>query len=97
LAQSVGQAARQKRLAMNLTRAELAERAGVPAPTLRRFEETGLAPFLTVIRLAFALEGEVGVKTLFSLPDDLPATLDELIKAESKPSRRRATGIRGRS
>jgi transcriptional regulator with XRE-family HTH domain len=64
-AAEVGRAARALREAHGWTRAELGARADVPVPTLRKFETSGLAPFLTVVRLAEALGVDGGVDALF--------------------------------
>lgn len=88
----IGRAAKALRLNRNLTRAELAARAGVPAPTLRRFEDTGLAPFLTVVRIAGALELDE-IEALFRLTTTTPATFDDLL-AEDNPKRRKRASPR---
>ncbi len=88
VAARAGQAAKALRLASRLTRRELAARTGVPQPTLRRFEETGLAPFLTVVRIAEGLGREGAVAGLFAPsktpPETLPGTLEEALAAERR-------------
>ncbi|RCK54129.1 hypothetical protein TH25_02020 [Thalassospira profundimaris] len=86
-----GLAAKQLRLDMNLTRKELSERAGVPVPTLRKFEDTGLAPFLTVVRLAQALSRGENLEHLFEPDDDLPRSIDEMLASENAKPRQRAS------
>lgn len=90
-ARDVGAAAKRLRLEMNLTRDTLSERSGVPTSTLRRFEETGLAPFLTVVRLAYALSCEDDVRRLFEARDTLPGSIDEMLDQENAPPRKRAS------
>lgn len=46
---------RQARIRQNLTQADLAEKAGVALPTLRRFEQTGAIALERFVRLAYAL------------------------------------------
>lgn len=90
-AAATGAAAKRLRLQMNLSRAELAERAGVPAATLRRFEETGLAPFLTVIRIARTLSCDDQIDHLFDPPQTTPSSIEELMAEEPTQPRRRAS------
>ena len=85
----VGRAAKALRRASGLTRRELAARSGVPAPTIRRFEETGLAPFLTVARIAEGLGRNGEISTLFGPSDTLPATLEEALAQERTTVRAR--------
>ena len=87
----IGAAAKALRLELNETRTYLAARAGVPVPTLRRFEETGLAPVLTVIRIAVALGCADRLEHIFAPPPALPDSLDALIRQETRPKRRRAS------
>jgi|OM-RGC.v1.028834627 transcriptional regulator with XRE-family HTH domain len=94
LAREMGAALMALRLQRNLTREQLGHQAGVPVSTLRRFETTGLAPVLTVARLAVALGCEDGLRGLFRGEDGLPETLDDLLDAEAKPVRQRASGRR---
>jgi transcriptional regulator with XRE-family HTH domain len=86
----IGLAAKQLRLSRNLTRKDLSLRAGVPVPTLRKFEDTGLAPFLTVIRLAHALSREAVLEKIFAPDDDLPNSIDEMLTREKTRPRQRA-------
>ena len=91
LARGVGEAAKQLRLSRNITRDDLAKRSGIPVSTLRRFESTGLAPFLTVVRLTQALGREDGIETLFGADEALPDSLDEMLEQESSRPRQRAS------
>lgn len=47
---------RQRRVKLNLTQEGLAHRSGVPLPTLRKFERTGLIGFEALLNLALVLE-----------------------------------------
>ncbi|WP_417822768.1 helix-turn-helix domain-containing protein [Thalassospira lucentensis] len=89
-ARNVGVAAKQLRLSRNLTRKDLASRAGVPVPTLRKFEDTGLAPFLTVMRLAHALSRDAVLGEIFAPADNLPNSIDEMLETENTKPRQRA-------
>ncbi len=89
-ARKAGLAAKQLRLSRNLTRTDLSLRAGVPVPTLRKFEDTGLAPFLTVVRLAHALSRDAVLEEIFAPDDDLPNSIDEMLANENTKPRQRA-------
>lgn len=52
----VRQRFRSRRLALELTQAGLAKRAGVTLGSLKRFETTGLVAFDTLLKLALVLE-----------------------------------------
>jgi transcriptional regulator with XRE-family HTH domain len=62
---AIGRRARQLRLDLGLTQAELAERAGMAVRTLKTFEQTGKASLEHVVRLAFALGAEPEFDALF--------------------------------
>lgn len=91
LSRDAGEAAKRLRLSRNITRDDLAKRSGIPVSTLRRFESTGLAPFLTVVRLAQALGREEEIEALFKADEDLPDSLDEMLEQESSRPRQRAS------
>jgi len=64
------------------SRSEAAHRSGVPAPTLRRFEDTGeisLRQFLMLCAVYGALET---IRQM--LPDQTATTMDELIDQASR-------------
>jgi transcriptional regulator with XRE-family HTH domain len=79
--------AKEARLAANLTRAGLAERAGVSLSSLRRFESVGAASFELVVRVAFALKFEEGLAEMF-MPRKF-ATLDDALKTTPRRQRGR--------
>jgi len=64
---------------------DVAERAGVPLSTLKRFERTGRAGFETVARIALALGAERAFEALF--PPREARSLDEIL-ARQAPRRR---------
>ncbi|MDP2315338.1 MAG: helix-turn-helix transcriptional regulator [Pseudomonadota bacterium] len=89
LARSVAQRARARRLAENLTQAGLAAAAGVSAGTLKRFERDGQITFVSLVRIAVALDATAELETWFA-----PApfrTLDEAIARAGT-----GTGVRQR-
>lgn len=76
----LGRRLRAERLAQNLSRTELAARAGISARTLQRIESGSNVGFEAVIALAIALRFESDLRGLFSPRSALPATLDELVQ-----------------
>lgn len=87
LCRSVGNRARELRLAHGLRQADLAEAAGVALSTLKRFEQSGEAGFETVTRIAFALGAEQGVAQLFPPRD--ARSLDDILSSNRKRLRAR--------
>ena len=83
----LGERARHLRLHRNVPQAELAARADVPLRTLQRFERTGRASTVALVRIAFALGAEESLAALFPRPE--PATLDEVLHTK-EPARQRA-------
>ncbi|MDS9469951.1 helix-turn-helix transcriptional regulator [Paracoccus sp. MBLB3053] len=80
-------AARNRRLALGLTQAELAERSGVPLGTLKRFERIGELSFASLLAIAEALDALDGFSGLFPLPE--ARTLDEVERRAVLPKRAR--------
>nr|WP_216858691.1 helix-turn-helix transcriptional regulator [Actinomadura verrucosospora] len=63
LAFELGNAVRQRRLALGLTQSELARRAGMTQPALSRLESGGPTPTIGVLeRLAHALDAKLKVE-----------------------------------
>ena len=84
---------RERRIARNMTQAELAQRSGVSVAVLRKFEQTGKISLESFVKLAFVLgltEKLLGVLQ----PQTEFGSMDELLKAEehkkhaSKPAPR---------
>ncbi|WAG78764.1 helix-turn-helix domain-containing protein [Metapseudomonas furukawaii] len=65
MAQQVGENARALRLAQNLSRKTLAERAGVSESTIKRFETTGQITQEALVLLASSLGGMLLMDRLF--------------------------------
>lgn len=84
---ALAERARQLRLLRDLSQAELAARSGVAAPTIKRFERTGQATILNVVRIALALGAEDGFRRLFEAPKF--TSIDEAL-APPMPRRGRA-------
>lgn len=79
-------AAKAWRLALNIPQADLARRAGVPLPTLKRFEQSGEVALATLLRIAGALDALDGFGALFP-----PAA-----GSGTPPGRQRARGPAGK-
>ena len=75
------------RLRAGYTRATLAERAGVTAASLRRFERTGLGAFALVLKIAFALGRLDECERLFPPPS--ARSVEELERLETAPAPQR--------
>lgn len=87
IAAEVARRARDRRLALGLTRDELAGRAGISAASLKRFERTGKVAFDALVRLAVALDSAAGFDRLFDAP--AYASIDEVVREPRKRSRGR--------
>jgi transcriptional regulator with XRE-family HTH domain len=85
-----------RRLSMNLTQRELAERSGVTWASLKRFERQGLIALESLLKLALVLECLEDFDRLAAGIQPIPAaqSLDALLATPA--SRRRATGRKGR-
>jgi transcriptional regulator with XRE-family HTH domain len=66
-----------RRLAMSLTQADAAGRAGVAYRTWRRMEKDGSASIEDLVRAAIALRCEEGLISLF--PEPVASSMDELL------------------
>lgn len=85
LSKAIGQRAKERRLAMGLRQIDLADQAGVPLSTLKRFENQGDGSLETLTRIAFALRAEREFGNLFP-PHDARSLND--ILAANRPRRR---------
>ncbi len=79
-----------RRLARNITQAELAELSGVPLPTLCRFEQTGEISLSSFLKLLWVSDGvEPMLQALKENPEKFK-TMDELLKQDNTKKRQRA-------
>lgn len=85
LGRQIAENARALRLARNLSRRSLAERSGVPEPTIKRFETTGRISLESLLLLAGALGVAGQLAGLFRV--EHPASLDELRREARKRGR----------
>ena len=89
IVRALGQRLRDRRVAAHLSQAQLAKRAGVSRDTVLRVElgeNIGLEP---LVRLAFALDAAAEFGHLF--PPAESRSLDEILAAQRKPKRVRAS------
>lgn len=66
-----------------LSRAECAERSGVPEPTIRRFEVTGKIALESLLKLAFGLNRLEDFDLIFQF-NDQEKNLDKLFSSKTK-------------
>lgn len=85
VAQAVAACAKQRRTSMRLTQAELAQKAGLPLSTYRRFEQQGQIAFSGLLQIAFALDCLRDFDALFA--SQSWATMDDML-AQTKPVKR---------
>ena len=86
-----------RRLAMNLTREELASRSGVAGSSLKRFEREGLIALDSLLKIALVLDCLGDFENIAAGNSRVTAaqSLDDILR---KPTpRRRATSKKGRS
>lgn len=86
LAAQIGDRARARRLAANLTRKTLAKQSGVPESTLRKFEVTGVISLVGLLQLADALGCMDDFSKLF--PAKAVMTIDEFVAPTRKRGRK---------
>ncbi len=84
-------AARQRRISLNMTQADLAERSGVSLGSLKRFERTGEVSLASLLALAEAMDSLEEFTQLFPAPE--VSTLADL----EVPKRKRARSKRHQS
>ena len=76
---------KKRRLALHLTQAELARKAGMPLPTYRRFEQTAQISLHGLLSVASALDALEDFRSLFA--SNTWSTMDEML-AESQTKKR---------
>jgi len=80
---------RARRLARNLSQAGLSERSGVPAPTLAKFERTGLVSLQSYLKLEMALGNLEAVTATAAFKPEAFSSIDEVLEATRAPARKR--------
>lgn len=87
---SVAKRVRMRRLELNMTQVELSHKAGIPLPTYRKFERTGVIAFAKLLQIAFALNTLDDFDALFSQRRYL--TTDDVLNEGKKRERARHNG-----
>lgn len=85
VAQAVANRVKQRRLALRLTQAELAQKAGLPLATYRLFETKGQISFAGLLQVAFALDCLSDFNALFA--SQSWATMEDML-AQATPKKR---------
>lgn len=80
---------RLRRLQMELTQEGLSNRAGVPLPTLRKFEREGVISLESFLKLQMVLGGLEDILQAVAVKQETFASIDDVLKAGSKPMRQR--------
>ncbi|MFC2992112.1 helix-turn-helix domain-containing protein [Halomonas tibetensis] len=78
----LARAVRQRRRALKLSRDALAERSGVPAPTIKRFETTGQISLRQFLLLWQSVDRLEPVAKLAATRPYMPSSIDEVLRDE---------------
>jgi transcriptional regulator with XRE-family HTH domain len=89
LTQLVAARARERRLRLRRSQADVASAAGVSAPTFRRFEYGRDVGFDVVVKVALALGCEDQIAALFA-PPPARRSIDEILEEQRLPQRGRS-------
>jgi transcriptional regulator with XRE-family HTH domain len=81
--------ARDHRLQMNLTQKGLAERSGVPLPTLRKFEQSGVISLESYLKIQMVLGCLENILNATQVKTSSFSSIDEVLEDESTPVRKR--------
>lgn len=88
LAEDIAQRVRQKRIKLNITQRELAERSGVSFGSVKRFEQKGEISLQHLLKIAIVLRSVSEFEHLFK--EDPYQSIDDVIKENSRKTRKRA-------
>ncbi len=80
---------RKRRLQMNLTREGLAERSGVPLPTLRKFEQKGLISLDSFLKLLSVVGGLEEMVDALKPKEHNFKSIDDVLKSDEKSIKKR--------
>jgi transcriptional regulator with XRE-family HTH domain len=80
---------RARRVSSGLTQEGLANRSGVPLPTLRKFEQTGLISLESFFKLLLILDGLDTVIAATKVPSSTFSSIDEVLQAEQLKKQRK--------
>lgn len=85
----IADSVRARRLAMELTQEGLAERAGVPLPTLRKFEQKGSVSLEAFLKLLMVVGGIEEIVTALKPSKPTFNSIDDVLKDADSTSRKR--------
>ncbi len=77
------------RLQLGLTQEGLAERSGVPLPTLRKFEQKGLISLESFLKIQMVLGGIDNILKATQIKNTPFSSIDDVLSAERAPTRQR--------
>ncbi len=77
------------RLQMELTQEGLAERSGVPLPTLRKFEQKGTISLESFLKIQMVLDGLENILKATEVKETEFFSIDEVLAAGKTPTRKR--------
>ncbi len=82
---------RQRRLQMNLTQEGLAERSGVPLPTLRKFEQKGVISLESFLKILSVIGGLEEMVDVLKPKEQSFKSIDDVLKSDGKPIKKRGS------
>jgi len=91
VARAIADDFRKRRIEKNLTREQVAERAGVAVSNIVRFEQKGLISLKNLIGVAIALGYTTEIKSVFSQPKY--STMEELLQIRKNQHKKKAHRI----
>ncbi len=71
---------KQRRKDLKLTQAEVADKSGVPLPTIRKYEQTGKISFESFVKIAFVLDIASDLLSIFRQKQTDYKSMDDLLK-----------------
>ncbi len=77
------------RLQLGLTQEGLAERSGVPLPTLRKFEQKGLISLESFLKIQMVLGGIDNILKATQIKNTPFSSIDDVLSAGRAPTRQR--------
>ncbi len=80
---------RERRLQMELTQEGLAERSGVPLPTLRKFEQKGAISLESYLKIQMVLGGLEDILEATKPKEANFSSIDDVLEANKKITRQR--------
>lgn len=88
IAKDISKRAKQKRIHLNITQKELAERSGVSFGSIKRFEQKGEISLKHLLQIATVLRSVDEFESLFR--EQRYQSIDDVIRENNKKERKRA-------